>query len=112
MLQLARDGACGLHALFGSCCGGELFAKEVRRRLINQMPSDLGQFLLATGDAQKMIIYDCFDQIWHDAMKAASVLREGRMLQDELSILWKSLSADHQQQNQRVGCCKKLRECK
>ena len=62
------DGACGLHALFGSCRGGELFAKGVRRRLINHMPSDLGQFLLATGDAHKMIIYDCLDQIWHDAI--------------------------------------------
>ena len=90
------DGACGLHALFVSCRGGELFAKGVRRRLINQMPSDLGQFLLATGDAHKTINYDVLDQIRHYAMKAASMLREGRMLQDELSILWKSLSADQQ----------------
>ena len=97
------DGACGLHALFGSCRGGELFAKGVRRRLMNHMPSDLGQFLLATDDAHKMIIYDCLDQIWHDAMKAASILQEGSMLQDEFSILWKCLSADQQKQIEELA---------
>ena len=73
---------------------------------MNHMPSDLGQFLLATDDAHKMIIYDCLDQLWHDAMKAASILREGRILQDEFNILWKSLSADQQKQIEELVAAK------
>ena len=39
------DGTCGLHALFGTCVGGELYAASVRSRLQQLLPKDLGTVL-------------------------------------------------------------------
>ena len=87
------DGTCGLHALFGTCVGGELYAASVRSRLQQLLPKDLGTVLANASVNGRRALGEALEQLLRDVMPIGRKIVEGVELQDKSLLLWRALPA-------------------
>ena len=57
------NGACGLHALFGECVDGQLFARDIRERVQEALPDDVLQMLTQMPAANRHVAEQALDSI-------------------------------------------------
>ena len=87
------DGTCGLHALFGACAGGELYAASVRLMLQQLLPKDLATVLANASVNGRRALGEALEQLLRDVMPIGRKVVEGGELQDESLLLWRALPA-------------------
>ena len=91
------DGACALHAVFGTCSGGELYAPDIRNVILSELPVDLLELRQRLpSQASRELLQKLLQNVWREVKDAGSVLHNGNEPDVEAGMLWTACSSDMQ----------------
>ena len=91
------DGACGLHAVFGLCRDGQLYAPDIRTSIFLDLPTHLADLMeRLPSQASKDLLQKLLHNLWRELKDYAEVLQDGNVPDVEARILWSACSIDVQ----------------
>ena len=71
------DGSCGLHALFGVSCSGQMFANGIRVMFVPELTDDLSAMMLSLpSQSSKVLLTEVLNNVWRELKDVADVLSQ------------------------------------